>query len=152
MPWVLFALLGGAGALYYESNKKPSFARYQFDFGAADTPATYELLQAAVTSATPGGTVVNQGGGKYLITVPYQFDLFHNIPSSLIPASGTALPSISGELDLISGDFDNLYGGRNKEYNLQVNDDRFAGGPQMPRNQGANFEISGHRWDGQTLT
>lgn len=145
MPWVILALLGGAGALFYESNKKPSFARYLFDFGAADTPATFGLLEAAISAATPGGTVVNQGGGKYLITVPYQFDLFHKIPSSLIPPTGTALPSISGE-------FDNLYGGRNKEYNLQVNDDRFEGGPQMPRNQGANFEIAGHRWNGRTFT
>lgn len=145
MPWILFALLGAGGALYYESNKKPSFARYQFDFGGADTPATFGLLQAAVSAATPGGTVVNQGGGRYLITVPYEFDLFHKLPPSLIPASGTALPSVSGE-------FDNLYGGRTKEYNLQVNDDRFEGGPQMRRSAGANFQIAGCSWDGRTLT
>lgn len=145
MPWILFALLGGAGALYYESNKTPSFARYLFDFGPADTPATFGLLQAAVTSATPGGTVVNQGGGKYLITVPYKFDLFHAIPPSLVPSKGTTLPSISGDLDGITG-------GRTKEYNLQVNDDRLAGGPQQQRSWGGGFDIAGCKWDGETLT
>lgn len=145
MPWILFALLGGAGAIYYESNKKPSFSRYQFDFGAADTPATFGMLQAAVTAAVPSGTVVNQGNGRYLITVPYQFDLFHAIPPALIPKAGASLPSVSG-------DFDELYGGRTKQYSLQENDDRFAGGPQMRRSAGANYQIAGHSWDGYELT
>ncbi len=139
MPWLLLALLGVGGGLYYETNKKPKTSSQVFSFGLADNPSILPALQAVILPL--GGTVVNQGSGNYLITVPYGVDFLHALPPSLVPANGSVPTTVSGA----PNEGLTMFGTprATPDYILLSNDDQFAGGPQYSRNAGGGFDIAG---------
>ena len=83
MPWVLFALLAGAGGIYYEANKgRATNTRWELHFPASSTL----ILSGLMDAVTPvGGTVLDQGNGVYVVSVPAKVDLSHVLPPSLVP-------------------------------------------------------------------
>ncbi len=95
MPWALFALLAGAGGLYYATNKgRATNTRWELHFPASSAL----LLSSLIDAVTPlGGTVLDQGNGVYVVSVPAKVDLSHALPPSLVPSnmviSGASLQS-----------------------------------------------------------
>lgn len=134
MPWLLLALMGVGGGLYYTTNKRPQTSSQVFSFGIADNPSILPSLQAVI--APLGGSVVNQGNGNYLIIVPYGVDFLHALPPGLVPSSGSVPATVSG---------DQMFGvpRSGPDYILLSNDDQFEGGAQRSRNMGGGYSVAG---------
>lgn len=139
MPWLLLALFG-AGGLYYEVNKKPKTSAQVFSFGLADNPSILPALQAVIVPL--GGTVVSQGNGNYLITMPYGVDFLHALPPGLVPSSGSVPTTVSGWNDGMTS-----FGTPKPtpDYILLSNDHQFEGGPQRARNIGSGYTVAGNQ-------
>lgn len=138
MPWLLLALMGLGGGLYYETNKKPKSSSQVFSFGLADNPSILPALQAVIVPL--GGSVVNQGNGNYLITVPYGVDFLHALPPGLVPSAGSVPNTVSGWNDGMTA-----FGTPKPtpDYILLSNDQQFEGGAQRARNLGGGYSVAG---------
>jgi len=142
MPWVLAALVGLTGVVYYESNKKPTMLRYKITFPPTTLNVLGPLMSAAqlvggsvqVLSAVPGEPQV------YLLSVPASTDLSRVMPSFTIPPS-----SIQVSTDMSSPGVAGMRVG--EEYF----EDSVMTRLSKTDNAGPRVMISGHLWDGSKL-
>lgn len=135
MPWVLLALLAGAGGLYYETNKgRATNTRWELHFPASSAI----ILSGLMDAVTPlGGTVLDKGQGVYVVSVPAKIDLAHALPPNLVPPniviSGASLQSYLQSDDRMP----------------EVND-KTGAKPRVPPGP-HEVIVAGMRWNGSTL-
>ncbi len=144
MPWVLLALLAAGGGIYYQANKgRASNTRWELHFPASSAL----ILSGLMDAVTPlGGTVLDQGNGVYVVSVPAKVDLSHALPPNLVPSN-----------IVISGDPSNpsLNSWLQSDDRMPEVDDTTGGKPFVPPGPQepivAGVKIAGMRWDGKKL-
>lgn len=135
MPWLLLALVGVAGGLYYETNKaRPGFQRWQLTFPPA---LEGDALRTAVLNLaqTLGGQVVKiKSPGVYIVDMPKAVEptLFNT------PLAVPGVVKVAGREDLSRS---RVGSGMNS---LMQEDDRLA--PQD--DESTYVTIGGARWNG----
>jgi hypothetical protein len=135
MPWVLLALLAGAGGIYYEANKgRASNTRWELHFPASSVA----ILSGLMDAVTPlGGTVLDKGQGVYVVSVPAKVDLSHALPPNLVPQN-----------IVISGA--NLQSFLQSDDRMPEIDDLTGAPPWVPPGP-HEVIVAGMRWNGTTL-
>jgi hypothetical protein len=140
MPWLLLAMLGGAGALYYEKNKGlPARDTYRVTFPAS-SPALRDAINAFV--GLTGGIVTDDlGNGVYIVSMP------HNLEVGPIPGFGnaTSVTKVSGTR--IAGQLGSVLSPDDRFQGVDPDEARFPSGQTIPE----GFQIAGMRWNGRTL-
>lgn len=149
MPWVLLALLAGAGGLYYETNKgRATNVRWELHFPASSAV----ILVGLMDSVTPlGGTVLDQGNGVYVVSVPAKVDLAHALPPNLVPSnmviSGASLTYLQADDRIpVPGDVT----GAPAPIPPGPHEPIVAGVPAWRRGE-PSINVAGFRWNGRTL-
>lgn len=154
MPWLVLALLAGAGGIYYEANKgRATNTRWELRFPAS----SLTILTGLMDAVTPvGGTVLDQGNGVYVVSVPAKVDLSHVLPPSLVPANLV----ISGEQSVPSNY--RLQSYLQSDDRMPEVDDMTGAPPWVPPGPhdpivgydpapARSIGIAGMRWDGRKL-
>lgn len=125
MPWLLLALVGVAGGLYYETNKaRPGFQRWQLTFPPA---LEGDALRTAVMNLaqTLGGQVVKiKSPGVYIV----------DMPKAIEPTLFNTPLAVPGAVKVAGREMNSL----------MQEDDRLA--PQD--DESAYVTIGGMRWNG----